>query len=131
MKRRIKTAAAPEPSGPYSQAIVSNGLVFVAGQGPLDPATREVIGDDVVTQTRQVLRNLNAVLAAAGAGLADVVALRVFLADLADRPGVDDVIRESLPEPFPARTTIQTPLPRFLVEVDAIAEVKGRKSLPN
>jgi 2-iminobutanoate/2-iminopropanoate deaminase len=81
-------------------------------------------------QRRQVLRNLIAVLEAAGAGLSDVMAIRVFLADVGDRPQMDEVLRELMRDPFPVRTTIETPLRRCLVEIDAIAGVMSRKSLP-
>ena len=123
MKRAILSDTAPQPSGPYSQAVVSRGLVFVAGQGPFLSETREIAGDDVGTQTRQVIRNIERILAAAESSLEHLVSLRVFVRHISDRPLVDEVLRELLPEPYPARTTIEVPLPRFLVEMDVVAEV--------
>jgi 2-iminobutanoate/2-iminopropanoate deaminase len=126
----ISTADAPKAIGPYSQAIAARphsgafGFVFCSGQIPLDPATGEMVGaGDVRVQAERVLRNLEAVLTAAGASLAAVVKTTIFLADLQDFAAVNDVYARFFPSSPPARTTIQAAgLPRgALVEIDAIA----------
>lgn len=123
MREAIATANAPEAIGPYSQAIRAGGLLFCSGQIPLDPATGRMVEGDVAAQTRQVLANLEAVLAAAGASLADVVRTTVYLADLGDFTAMNEVYATRFPAPAPARSTIQAArLPRDArVEIDAIA----------
>ncbi|HEX7086442.1 MAG TPA: RidA family protein [Vicinamibacterales bacterium] len=123
MREAIATANAPAAIGPYSQAIRAGGLLFCSGQIPLDPATGRLVEGDVAAQTRQVLANLEAVLAAAGASLADVVRTTVYLADLADFTAMNEVYASRFASPAPARSTIQAArLPRDArVEIDAIA----------
>ena len=123
--KQINTPHAPAAIGPYSQGIVVNGLLFTAGQIALDPATGTVIEGDVAAQTRQVLENLGAVLAAAGASFADVVKTTVFLADMADFATVNAIYGERFPHDPPARATVAAAgLPRSVrVEIDAIAVV--------
>jgi len=123
MREAVVTADAPQAIGPYSQAIRAGGFVFCSGQIPLDPATGRMVEGDVVVQTRQVLDNLEAVLAAAGASLADVVRTTVYLADLNDFTAMNEVYAARFPSPAPARSTIQAArLPRDArVEIDAIA----------
>lgn len=123
MREAVITADAPQAIGPYSQAIRAGGFVFCSGQIPLDPATGRMVEGDVVVQTRQVLDNLEAVLAAAGASLADVVRTTVYLADLNDFTAMNEVYAARFPSPAPARSTIQAArLPRDArVEIDAIA----------
>ena len=87
----VSTDKAPAAIGPYSQAIVAGTLVYTAGQIPLDPATMEMVGSNVTEQTGQVLKNLKAVLEAAGAGLGAVVKTTVFLADMADFQAMNEV----------------------------------------
>jgi 2-iminobutanoate/2-iminopropanoate deaminase len=116
------TQSAPAPVGPYSQSVRIAGLVAAAGQGADDPATGHLAGPDIETQTRQCLRNLEAVLAASGAGLDDVIRVGVFLAHKEDFDGMNRVYRETFGEPFPARTTVYVGLPGELrVEIDALA----------
>lgn len=124
MRKPVSTPYAPKAIGPYSQAIVADGWIFCSGQIPIDPATGEMIGTgDVRLQARQVLRNLGAVLEAAGASLAEVVKTTIYLVDLADFAAVNEVYAGFFGEPPPARATVQVAgLPRgSLVEIDAIA----------
>ena len=121
----INPAAAPAAIGPYSQAIKSNGLVFTSGQIPLCPKTGEVVGDDVTAQARQVIDNLEAVLAASGAGLDTVVKTTCFLADMADFAAFNAVYTERFPNK-PARSCVAVKqLPKsVLVEIEAVAETR-------
>jgi 2-iminobutanoate/2-iminopropanoate deaminase len=120
----ISTPTAPAAIGPYSQAIKSGGLVFCSGQIPLDPATMEMVGDTAAAQCEQVMRNLAAVLEAAGSSLADVVRATIFLASMDDFAAVNEVYGRHLGEHRPARATVAVKtLPKnALVEIDAIAE---------
>ncbi|MGZ6340977.1 MAG: RidA family protein [Candidatus Limnocylindrales bacterium] len=121
-RHAVSSQAAPAAIGPYSQAIVSDGLVFCSGQLGLDPATGQLV-DGVEAQAERALRNLSAVLDAAGATLNDVVKTTVFLADLADFAAVNAVYARHVSDPPPARSTVQVAgLPRGgLVEIEAIA----------
>lgn len=121
----ITTGKAPAAIGPYSQAIVSNGFVFTAGQIAIDPKTGQVIEGDVKAQTERVLENLTEVLAAAGASWRHVVKTTVFLHDMNDFPAVNETYARLLGDARPARSTVQVSgLPRgVLVEIDAIAAV--------
>jgi 2-iminobutanoate/2-iminopropanoate deaminase len=123
--RTIHTDKAPAAIGPYSQATVSGGFLFTAGQIALDPATGEIITGDVVAQTERVMTNLTAVLAQAGASWDRVVKTTVFLQDMADFPKVNEVYARHLGAARPARSTVQVAgLPRgVLVEIDAIVAV--------
>jgi len=123
----IRTAHAPAAIGPYSQAVVvpvgDQRMVFCSGQIALDPATGTVIEGDTAAQTRQVLENLAAVLAAAGASFANVVKTTIFLADMADFATVNAIYGERFPAEPPARSTVAAAgLPRNVrVEIEAIA----------
>ena len=122
--REIRTQAAPAPVGPYSQAIEHDGWIFVSGQIPLDPESGELVGDDAAAQARQVLANLQTVLAAAGVGFGDVVRTTLYLTDLAAFQAVNSVYAEAFEAtPQPARATVQVAaLPLGAqVEIDAIA----------
>ena len=122
--REVRSDAAPTPVGPYSQAVVAGGLVFASGQLPLDPKSGQLVPGDTAAQTERVIANLRAVLEAAGASLARVVRVTVYLADLADWPRMNEVYaRHFTSEPKPARTAIQAgALPRgAALELDAIA----------
>jgi len=123
MKEIIETKNAPSPIGPYSQAIRANGLLFVSGQIPLDPATGKTVEGDIAAQTRQVMNNLAAILSAAGSGLNQVVKTTVFLANLDDFPSFNQVYGEFLGNIKPARATVQVSrLPKeVLIQVEAIA----------
>lgn len=120
----VNTVAAPAAIGPYSQAIVTGNLVFTSGQIPLDPKTGEVVGNDVVAQTTQVLDNLKAVLEEAGASLTSVVKTTCFLADMADFADFNKVYEGYLTGK-PARSCVAVKaLPKgVLVEVEAVAQI--------
>lgn len=122
-KRAVGTPAAPAAIGPYSQAVVAGSLVFLSGQIPLDPERGKIVEGSIEDETRQVLKNLAAVLAAEGLTLDAVVRTTVFLTDLEDFPRVNQTYAEFFTEPFPARATVQVAaLPRGArVEIDAIA----------
>jgi 2-iminobutanoate/2-iminopropanoate deaminase len=121
----ISTPAAPAAIGPYSQATVAGGFLFTAGQIPLDPKSGEIVSGDVVPQTEQVLANLAAVLAAAGATWNDVVKTTVFLTDMADFPRFNEIYARVLGAARPARSTVQvSALPRGVnVEVELVAKL--------
>jgi 2-iminobutanoate/2-iminopropanoate deaminase len=122
-REAISTSNAPAAAGPYSQAIVADGFVFCAGQIPLDPATSELTAGTIEEQTERVLRNLGAVLDAAGASYADVVKTTVFLADMSDFAAMNGVYAGFFPDPPPARSTFGVAaLPKGArVEIEAIA----------
>ena len=120
----IETIAAPQAIGPYSQAIRAGGMSFLSGQIALDPTTGALIGDgDVAAQTTQVMKNLKAVLEAAGHSVTDVVKVTIFLSDLEDFGVVNGLYAEALQGHRPARATVEVSrLPKdVLVEIDAIA----------
>jgi 2-iminobutanoate/2-iminopropanoate deaminase len=119
----VHTDEAPAAIGPYSQAVVANGFLFTAGQIALDPATMQIVAGDVVAQTEQVFRNLDAVLSAAGASWMDVVRSTVFLMDMRDFPRMNEVYARIVGDARPARSTVQVSgLPRgVLVEIDLVA----------
>lgn len=121
----VHTAHAPDAIGPYSQAVVANGMVFTAGQIALDPATMQIVEGDVSAQAEQVMRNLTAVLAAAGTSWRSVVKTTIFLADMADFQAVNAVYARALGDSRPARSTVAVAgLPRNVrVEIEAIALV--------
>ena len=123
--RPISTPDAPAAIGPYAQAVAANGFVFTAGQIPLDPATMEVVDGGIAEQTERVMRNLDAVLAAAGASFAAVVKTTCFLADLNDFPIFNEIYARWTTGSPPARSTVQVArLPLgVLVEVECIALV--------
>jgi 2-iminobutanoate/2-iminopropanoate deaminase len=124
MKQIISTEAAPKAIGPYSQAIVHNGVAYLSGQIPLDPATGQLVGDgDIVAQTERVLENLKAVLAAAGSSLDQVLKTTVFLKSMDDFPKMNEVYTRYFGASLPARSTVQAAkLPRdVMVEIDCIA----------
>ncbi len=123
MKRAIATEGAPRAIGPYAQAVRASGMLFLSGQIALDPASGLLVAGSIEDETRRVLINLRAVLAAAGLAMDAIVRTTVYLADLADFPRVNQVYAEFFQEPFPARATVQVAgLPRGArVEIDAIA----------
>jgi len=122
----VATDAAPKAIGPYSQAITIDGLVFTAGQVALDPKSGELVGTTTAQQTDQVLKNLEAVLTAAGTNLGNVVKATVFLADMADFAQMNEVYAKHFGTHKPARSTVQAAgLPKAArVEIDVIA-LKG------
>lgn len=121
----IHTDAAPKAIGPYSQAIVANGLVFCSGQVPIDPDTGELVLGGIEEQTHRALRNLKAVLEAAGSGLDRVLKTTVFLQNMGDFAAMNAVYATYFPYDPPARSTVEVAkLPRnALVEIECIALV--------
>lgn len=124
-KEIINTPNGPAAVGPYSQAIVANGLVFVSGQLGLDPKTGAFAGDDVVAQAHQVFKNVKAILEAKGLNLDNVVKTTLFLTDIADFAKVNEVYAEYFSAPYPARSAFQIcALPKGgLVELEVIASI--------
>ncbi len=122
-KHSISTASAPAPGGAYSQAIAAGNLVFLAGQGPFRPGGEQVAGG-FEEQAHQTFTNLAAVAKAAGGSLADAVRVGVYLRNMENFRTMNDVYRQFFREPLPARTTIQSDLPGFEIEVDAILLVE-------
>ena len=125
MREAISTDAAPAAAGPYSQAVRAGELVFTAGQLGLDPASGELVGEDVQAQAARALANLRAILEAAGSGLDRLVKVTVYLADIADWPAVNEVYAREVPQPFPARSAFAVrDLPKGArVEIEAVATV--------
>lgn len=126
--RIVQTEKAPAAIGPYSQAVITNGLLFTAGQIALDPATGQVVSGGVAEQTERVLKNLTAVLEAAGTSWANVAKTTIFLKDMRDFPTVNEVYSRMLGDARPARSTVAVSgLPRdVLVEIEAIATVNTK-----
>jgi 2-iminobutanoate/2-iminopropanoate deaminase len=122
-KRIVATDQAPKAIGPYSQAVVHNGIAYLSGQIPLDPATQQLIDGDVVAQTERVLENIKAVLGACGSSLDKVLKTTVFLADMGEFARMNEVYGRYFPANAPARSTVQAArLPRDVrVEIDCIA----------
>ena len=119
----VHTANAPAAIGPYSQAVCAGGFVYVSGQIPLDPATGEFAGPDIRTQTRQSLKNIAAILAAAGSGMDRVVKTTVLLKDIGDFAAMNEVYAEAFTAPYPARPAFEAAaLPKgALVEIECVA----------
>jgi 2-iminobutanoate/2-iminopropanoate deaminase len=123
MREIIETAKAPAPIGPYSQAVRVDGLIFVSGQIPIDPVSGQVASGDIEAQTRQVIRNISAILEAAGISLDQVVKTTVYMTNLNDFPEFNRVYEEYFGKAKPARATVQVAgLPKdVLLEIEAIA----------
>lgn len=123
MKQIISTPDAPAAIGPYSQAVICNGMVYCSGQIPLDPVTMQFVSTDVQAQTEQVMANLKAVLEAAGSGFDKVVKCSIFLDSMDDFAKVNEVYGRYFPEHPPARETVAVKtLPKnALVEISCIA----------
>ena len=123
MKKVISTTDAPAAVGPYSQAVAFGGLLFCAGQIPLDPATGEIVSGDVAAQTERVCANIAAVLKAGGMTFTNVVKTTVFLTDMANFAAMNAVYAKYFTEPFPARSTVAVAgLPRGTqVEIEVVA----------
>jgi 2-iminobutanoate/2-iminopropanoate deaminase len=118
----VRSEAAPAPIGPYSQAVVANGVLYCSGQVPVDPASGELVEGGIADQARRCLRSLDAVCRAAGTELAEAARIGIYLTDLAHFAELNEVYAGFFSEPFPARTTIGVAaLPKgALVEMDAV-----------
>ncbi|HXU89414.1 MAG TPA: RidA family protein [Methylomirabilota bacterium] len=123
MRKPVQTDKAPKPIGPYSQAIIENGFVFVSGQGAIDPSTGQIERGDARSETRRVFENLKTILEAAGSSLGKVVKCNVYLRDINDFQAMNEVYGTYFQPPFPARTTIQAgALPAGIaVEIEVVA----------
>lgn len=123
MKSAISSPDLPKPVGPYSPAVRAGQFLFISGQIPIDPATGRMAAGDIADQTRQALRNLATLLAAAGLPIDAVVRTTVFLADMNDFQAMNAAYAEFFAEPYPARSTVQAArLPRDArIEIDAVA----------
>jgi len=121
--QRVLTDKAPAPIGPYNQAIQAGGFLFCSGQIPLDPQTGEIVTGDTAAQTRQVMRNIGAVLEAAGLTFADVVKTTIFLLDMSEFSAVNEVYGQSFGTTPPARSTVAvSALPRgSRIEIEVVA----------
>jgi 2-iminobutanoate/2-iminopropanoate deaminase len=123
-RRAVEVEDVPEPTNPYSRAIVHGGLVYLSGVVAANMVTGELEADDIRGQTKAVLENLERVLMSAGSDLAGVLRMSVYLIDPSDFAGMNEVYREMVPEPRPARTTVTVARlgrPEFLLEIDLIA----------
>jgi len=123
MRTAVQTDNAPKPIGPYSQAIVEGDFIFLAGQGPTNPATGKVEYGDVGSETRRTFENMKAILEAAGSSLDKVVKCNVYLRDIKDFAAMNEVYKTYFKAPYPARTTIQAgALPGGIaVEIECVA----------
>jgi 2-iminobutanoate/2-iminopropanoate deaminase len=126
MREVVSTPKAPKAIGPYSQAVKANGLIFSSGQVAIDPATQEVIAGDVGAQTERVMKNLSAILAAAGSRLDNVLRCTVFLKNMNDFAAMNAVYGKYFNASPPARSTVEVSrLPKdVLVEIDVIAQAE-------
>jgi reactive intermediate/imine deaminase len=112
---------APAPGGSYSHGVIANGFLYTCGMGPINPASGKVVEGDITVQTRQVLKNLEAILKTKGATFAQVVKVTTHLQELhRDFAGYDQAYREFLSAPFPVRTTVGSDLMNILVEIDFV-----------
>jgi 2-iminobutanoate/2-iminopropanoate deaminase len=126
MRVKVETQNAPQAIGPYCQAIKANGFLFISGQIPIDPKSGQITAVDVVTQTKQVMDNLAAILSAEGLTCADVVKTTIYLVDLTDFTRVNEAYGAYFTDDPPARSTVQvTALPRAAkVEIEAVAVLR-------
>ena len=123
MKNVVSTDRGPKPIGPYSQAIKANGFIFLAGQVALDPKSGELVGSDIRQQTERALENIKGILEAAGVNLHHVIKTTVFLKDMNDFAGMNEIYARYFTAAPPARSTVQVSrLPKdALVEIEVIA----------
>ncbi len=129
-RRAVETEDAPEPIGPYSQALVAGGVLYCSGQVPLDPETGELVEGGIADQARRCLQSLAAVCQAAGARLEDAARMTIYLTEMEDFPAVNEVYAEFFSEPFPVRSTVGVAaLPKgALVEIDATVPLTGGRA---
>jgi 2-iminobutanoate/2-iminopropanoate deaminase len=131
-KKIFYTDKAPKPKGPYSQAIIHNGLLYLSGQIPVDPATGQLVRGTVEEETGAVLNNIRIIAGEAGAGLEDVLKVTCYLSDMDDFARFNDVYRKFFQDDPPARTTIQAgKLPLDVqIEIDAIVALPSKSKAP-
>jgi 2-iminobutanoate/2-iminopropanoate deaminase len=122
-KQLIRPANGPAPGGAYSPGLRVGDFIFVSGQGPLDPATGQIVGDTIEEQTARTLENIRLILEAGGASMADVVKATVHLSDLSLFQRYNTVYASYFPDPKPTRTTVGSQLLGIMVEIDVIAYV--------
>ena len=129
MRKKVFTDKGAAPAGPYSQGLIAKGKVlYVSGQGPADPATGKYVEGGIEEQAAQVFKNIQVILEEAGTSWANALKVSVFLSDLANFGGMNEVYKTFLTEPYPCRTTVQAGLPAdMLLEVDCIALVPKKK----
>jgi len=126
MKKVINTASAPAPIGPYSQAIEAGGLIFVSGQVAIEPATGELVLDDIKTETTKVMENIKAILTEAGIGFGHIVKTTIFLKDMASFGQVNEVYGSYFTEKFPARETVAVAgLPKNVNVEISVTAIRG------
>ncbi len=125
MRKPVHTDRAPKPIGPYSQAIIDNGFVFVSGQGAINPGTGQLERGDARSETKRVFENVKTILESAGSSLAKVVKCNVYLRDINDFQAMNEVYATYFEPPYPARTTIQAgALPAGIaVEIECVARL--------
>lgn len=123
-KKQISTNGAPQAIGPYSQAIQADDLLFASGQIPINPETGEVVAGGIEEQAKQVFKNINAVLDAAGLGFSNIVKMTVFIKDLEDFAKLNGIYAEYFEQPYPARSCVEVSrLPKdVLVEIELVAK---------
>lgn len=121
VRRTIQTSKAPKGRGPFPQALRVGQLVFVSGQGPLDPATNVPIAGTFAEQVHRTFDNLEAILAAANLGFSDLAKVMVYLSDIENVTEFNTIYEKRVPSPFPARTLVQAGLREIDVEIDIIA----------
>jgi 2-iminobutanoate/2-iminopropanoate deaminase len=124
--RAVQSQSLPQPAGPYSPAVAFDRLVFVSGQGAKDPATGLLVGMDIGSQTKQVLKNIASILETAGSSLDHVLRCGVFLTDMSEFAAMNEIYARSFGKNRPARTTVQVaslPTPGLRVEIDAVAYI--------
>ncbi|MEJ7619021.1 MAG: Rid family detoxifying hydrolase [Pyrinomonadaceae bacterium] len=122
MREEIQAHQAPQPKGPYSQAILCSGKqIYLAGQGPVDPQTGDFVGNTFEEQAERTFENLRLVAQAAGASFKDFVKVNVYLNDMGNFPKLNEIYRRFFSEPYPARTTVHSALVGMMIEVDGVA----------
>src|SRR4051794_19969975 len=119
----VRVGDGPPSVGAYSPAARAGGFIFLSGQIPRDPNTGQIVGDDVESQTKQVIANVERALEAAGASLSDIVSVIVYLDDIANWDRFNDTYKQLMPTPYPTRTALGAGLHGFLVEISAVAYV--------
>ena len=117
----VLLADVPPPKAPYSPAVRAGGFIYVSGQTPRDPRTGELVGDDVTTQTRQTLSNVQRILEQCGATMRDVISVTVYLANVDDWGRMNSVYTEFFTAPYPSRTAVGSELRDILVEISVVA----------